>query len=115
MGGAAELMEQAVLPWRSAEALDVGAQTARLPFPSEQDVEICMLCPHCAEACNRCDGRRNVKEASNGKRGRPRKEIDEALFRRMMQLRRCNKDMCAALRISERTLISRKKDFTNAD
>ena len=91
------LVEQAagaVRPWHSPDAGDD-------PFSSlpQQSIDICLMCRHCADACDSCDGSGNVS-----KRGRPTKEIDTALLKEMLKLRRCNKEMCAALGVSERKL-----------
>lgn len=87
----------AVHPWFSLDAEAEQDDFERLP---QQRIEICLMCPHCAAACDKCDGDGNLR----GERGRPRKEIDVVLLREMMRLRKCNSAMCAALGVSKRTL-----------
>lgn len=88
----------AVLPWNSLDAVNDSFDA--LP---QQSIDICLMCKYSSAHCDHC-GDWNTK-----KMGRPRKEIDTDLLREMLKLRRCNKDMCVALGISERTLQRVKK------
>lgn len=87
---------RAVLPWRS-----IDAQTPLFDALPQQKIDICLMCPYHADACDKCDGNRNLKEKS---KGRPKAEIDYTLLREMMKLKRANKDICKALEISIGTL-----------
>ena len=100
----AESARRAVLPWNSLDALTIEA----LP---QQEIDICLLCTYHADACDRCDGKGNLAKDV----GRPKKEIDITLLREMLKLKRCNKEMCAALHVSEATLIKAKKEIMNND
>ena len=88
----------AVLPWNSLDAISDVFDA--LP---QQSIDICLMCRHGASHCENC-GDWNIQ-----KTGRPRKDIDAALLKEMMTLKRCNKEMCAALGVSERTLQRLKK------
>lgn len=90
----------AVLPWNSLYREDRRSYET-LP---QQEIDICLLCPLHATSCDKCDGERNVTTI-----GRPKANLDTELLRNMMRLRRTNKEMCAALNISEPTLIKAKK------
>ena len=94
----------AVLPWFSIDAKSDINDWEKLP---QQRIDVCLMCQHCASACDRCDGVGNLKSERKAK-GRPKKEIDTELLREMMQLRKCNSQMCAALGISNRTLVRAK-------
>lgn len=86
----------AKLPWFSIEARNSELDDfERLP---QQKIDICLNCEYAASHCEMC-GEWNVR-----KEGRPRKEYDHDLLMEMLQLRRCNKEICTALGISERTL-----------
>lgn len=89
----------AVRPWFSLDAVTKN-DFERLP---QQKIEVCLMCQHCASHCDICD------EWNVGGRGRPRKEIDTVKLAEMLRLRRCNRDICTALGISERTLQRAKK------
>lgn len=95
-----ESASRAVLPWRSLDAERDKDAIDRLP---QQNIEICLSCEHCASHCENCRDWQGIKS------GRPRKEIDIELLREMLHLRRCNREMCAALGCSERTLQRAKK------
>ena len=88
----------AVLPWFSLDAVNDNYDA--LP---QQSIDICLMCERCASHCDHC-GDWNTKRM-----GRPRKEIDTELLKEMMKLKRCNKEMCAALGVSERTLQRAKR------
>ena len=92
----------ATLPWNSLDA----QRKARIDVLPEQDIEICLSCRLRAEDCDRCDGKGNLAT-----RGRPRKEIDTELLREMLRLKRCRKDICAALGIGKDTLNKAKKEL----
>ena len=92
-----ESAKGAVLPWFSLDALRENDDFERLP---QQRIDVCLMCQMHSSACDKCDGRGNLKRD----RGRPKKEIDTALLREMMALRRCNAEMCAALGVSKRKL-----------
>lgn len=94
----------AVLPWFSTDA----NAPIRKNAISQQRIEICLNCQHCAEHCEEC------REWS-GKTGRPKKQIDTALLREMLTLRACNEEMCAALGVSTPTLIKAKKQIFEED
>ena len=94
----------AVRPWFSIEAKTDVNDWEQLP---QQRIDVCLMCPFCAETCDRCDGRGNVSAERAG-RGRPRKEIDYTMLRELMALRKQNREMCAALGISNRTLVRAK-------
>lgn len=88
-----ESAARATLPWNS-----IDAGSAMFDALPQQSIDICLMCQHSASHCEHC-GEWNTK-----KTGRHRKEYDADLLREMMTLRRCNKDICAALGVSERTL-----------
>ncbi len=88
------------LPWRSTDAGTPAINT--LP---QQEIDVCLMCQHHANACDRCDGSGNLKRAAH----RPPKEYDAALLRDMLRLRKCNAEMCAALGLSKNTLAKAKK------
>lgn len=94
--------QRAVPPWRSLDAEAAESGFERLP---QQEIDVCLMCEHCAAHCDNC-GEWNAR-----RHGRPRKEIDDALFMEMLRLRRCNEEMCAALGISRRTLQRKKKQI----
>ena len=98
----------AVLPWFSLEAEPEQDDFERLP---QQRIEICLMCEHCASACDKCDGDGHLRN----ERGRPRKDIDASLLREMMHLRKCNASMCAALGISKRTLARAKNQILKGE
>lgn len=95
-----ESARSAVLPWKSVDA----ATIMDSPLP-QQDIDICLCCEHCSDACDRCDGRGNISR----KQGRPRAEIDVERLRDLLRLRLCNKEICAALGVSASTLLRTKK------
>ena len=97
-----ESASRATLPWRSIDA----EQSVSFETLPQQEIDVCLMCPHRADACARCNGTGILAE-----RGRPKKEIDIALLREMLKLKRCNRDMCAALNVSERTLQKAKKEI----
>ena len=88
----------ACLPWKSIDA--VSDMFDALP---QQSIDICLNCKYSSNHCEYC-GDWNVK-----KTGRPRKEIDTELLREMLRLKRCNKEICAALGVNERTVQRLKK------
>lgn len=90
----------AVLPWRSIDA--ASDQFDALP---QQSINVCLNCPHAASRCDNC-GDWNTKKI-----GRPRKDIDMELFREMLRLKRCNREICKALGVSERTVQHMKKSL----
>ena len=89
----------AVWPWNS---IDAGEPL--LDALPQQEIEVCLMCEYCADACDHCDGKGNLTS-----RGRPPASYDAAQLLEMMRLKRCNKDMCAALGISRKTLLKAKK------
>lgn len=91
----------AVLPWNSLDA--VGETIYTLP---QQNIDICLMCKYSSAHCENC-GDWNTRKV-----GRPRKEIDTELLKEMLKLRRCNKEICAALGVNERTLQRIKKALT---
>ena len=92
----------AVRPWNS---LDAGKPiTNALP---QQEIDRCLSCTYCADACDRCDGKGNLA----GERGRPRAQYDAELLRELLRLKRCRADICAALNISTRTLARAKSEI----
>ena len=101
-----DTLQRTVPPWRSLDAV-----SGSFPSLPQQDIDICLCCEHCAEACDRCDGRGNLTAPTGRSPGRPRKEIDTATLRRMLRLRRCNREICAALGVSERTLRNLKNQY----
>ena len=94
----------AVLPWFSKEAT-APIRKADLP---QQRIDICLMCQHCADHCENC-------KDWMGKRGRPKKPIDMALLREMLQLRKSNREMCAALGVGKNTLVEAKKQIMMED
>ena len=92
----------ACLPWKSIDA--VSEEFDALP---QQSIDVCLMCSHSASHCDNC-GEWNTK-----KTGRPRKDIDTELFREMLHLKRCNKEICKALRVSERTVQRLKKTIND--
>ena len=88
----------AVLPWNSIDA--VSDMFDALP---QQSIDFCLNCAHSASHCENC-GDWNLK-----KTGRPRKVTDTEMLREMLRLKRCNKDICTALGVSERTVQRMKK------
>lgn len=94
-----ESASRATAPWRS---LDAGRSAypdfERLP---QQEIDVCLACRYSAKYCDTCDGAKKD-------RGRPRIEIDALRLKEMLKLRRCNTEMCAALGVSEKTLIKAK-------
>lgn len=101
------LMATAKAPWNSLDALPAYTFTVT----PQEEIDFCLACPFCAASCDRCDGRGNLRMHKNGSlcRGRPSAEIDTALLLEMLAMNRRNKEMCAALGISEPTLIKAKK------
>ena len=99
MRTAYELASTAKAPWKTIDAAI--PLINKLP---QQEIEVCLMCKLCADACDFCDGRGNVS-----KKGRPTSRIDTALLREMLVLKRTNAEMCAALNISKNTLIKNKK------
>ena len=97
-----------VYPWRSIGAVDESVMLARLPVTPEHDIDVCMCCKHSAESCDRCDGRGNLRREATG---RPRAQIDITLLRELMQAQRTNRQMCAALGVSNSTLARAKKQI----
>lgn len=98
----------AVRPWSSIDA-ESGTvfDRAMLPQPDEQEVRVCLMCEHCADACDICDGLGNLTQKRRA--GRQPLDIDLDLLRDMMRLRRCNREMCAALGVGDTTLRRYKK------
>lgn len=96
----AESARGAVMPWDSLDA-----ETDLFEKLPQQKIEVCLMCQHSAAHCDICN------DWNAGKRGRPRKEIDRELLREAMKLRRCNREMCAALGVSRGTLIKYKKEM----
>lgn len=94
----AESAAGAVLPWKS-----IDAESAAFDALPQQSIDFCLMCPFSASHCDNCG------EWEKTKRGRPKKEIDYTKLREMMALRRKNPEICAALGISERTLLRAKK------
>lgn len=90
----------ATLPWNSIDA--ASAMFDALP---QQSIDICLMCPHHAEYCDVCS------DWNTEKRGRPKAKIDYEMLREMMKLRRCNREICAALGVSERTVQRLKKEL----
>lgn len=88
-----ESARSAVYPWNSIDAGDPLYNA--LP---QQNIDICLMCPHCAEHCDNCS------EWNADKRGRPKASIDYEMLREMMKLRRCNRELCAAFGVSKRTI-----------
>lgn len=89
----------AVAPWNS-----IDSSSAIFDRTTQQDIDICLMCQHCADACDYCNGRGNLR-----KNGRPRINLDMDILRTMMKLRRSNKEICAAFNVSENTIIKAKK------
>ena len=94
--------QKAVRPWNSVDA----GEPIRHELP-QQKIEICLCCPLCADSCDFCDGNRFVKQ----KRGRRKADVDTELLREMLVLRKCNREMCAALNVSKATLTRYKKQI----
>lgn len=94
----AESAAGAVLPWNSIDAESAFFET--LP---QQNIEVCLMCQHCASYCETCG------EWGKKKSGRPRKEIDYEKLDELLRLRKCNAEICAALGISAGTLRQAKK------
>ncbi len=92
----------AVLPWNSIDAGEPLFDA--LP---QQEIEICLTCSFCAASCDQCDGKGNLR----AKQGRPKAQIDTEALREMLRLKRCNKEICAALNISKRTLARVKNNL----
>lgn len=97
-----ESAARAVLPWNSLDA--VSDQFDALP---QQSIDICLMCCHAASRCDHCG------EWNTTKIGRPRKEIDTELLREMLRLKRCNREICAAFGVSERTVQRLKKTLND--
>lgn len=95
----------AVRPWNSLDAMREIRECADVP---QQEIEVCLNCPLCADACDRCDGTGSLKKA---RPGRPKKDYDSALLLEMMRLKRCNAEMCAALGVGRSTLVALKKQL----
>lgn len=102
-----EKLSLSVPPWRSLEAISAFKDDDPLLALPQQEIDVCLMCEHCADACDRCDGKGNLGQ----KRGRPAKEIDTAKLRDLLRLRVCNREMCAALGVGERTLQKYKTQF----
>lgn len=104
------LMATAKAPWSSLDAISAYTFTVT----PQEEIDFCLSCRHCDGSCDRCDGRGNLRMHKNGSlcRGRPGAEIDTALLLEMLAMNRRNKEMCAALGISEPTLIKAKKRLT---
>ena len=106
MNGSAALYRMvsgAVRPWHSLDAIaDCGI--SKLP---QQEIDVCLMCPLHADACDKCDGHGNLRRG----RGNPPKEIDTEKLMEFMRLKRCNKECCAALGISKTTLLKAKKQL----
>ena len=94
----AESAAGAVLPWNSIEA-----ESALFEALPQQSIDVCLMCSHSSAHCEHCGDWRTEK------RGRPRKEIDYDKLKEMMALKRCNKEMCAALGVSLTTLQEAKR------
>lgn len=90
----------AVRPWNS---VDANVKFDTLP---QQRIDFCLMCQHCADACDKCDGQGNLR---NTKMGRPKKEIDYDLLREMLTLKSCNAEMCKALGVGLTTLKQAKR------
>ena len=95
-----ESAKSAVLPWNGPDA----GETLFSALP-QQSIDICLMCPHHAEHCEVCS------DWNTEKRGRPKAQIDYDMLREMMKLRRCNREICAALGVSERTVQRLKKEL----
>ena len=102
---------KATPPWFSIDAKNDVDDWERLP---QQSIDVCLMCQHCASACDRCDGTGNLRE-ERGRPGRPKKEIDTKLLMEMMKLKRCNAECCAALGISNRTLVRAKNKILRGE
>lgn len=96
----AESAAGACLPWNS-----IDAESDLFDALPQQSIDICLMCSHCADHCDHC-GEWNAK-----RHGRPRKEIDTDLLREMLTLKKCNREICAALGISTRKLQYMKKEM----
>lgn len=90
----------AVLPWNSLDA-----ESAKFEALPQQEIEICLNCKYHADRCETCS------EWNARRIGRPKSNVDTALLKEMLRLRRCNSEMCAALGISRRTLQKAKKQI----
>ena len=97
----------ATRPWFSLDA-GRGPGRTRQELP-QQEIEICLMCPHSADSCGRCDGKGHLKTDKRCA------VIDHDKLRDMMRLKRSNDDMCAALGISENTLIKYKKRLSGRE
>ena len=96
----AESAAGAVLPWNS-----IDAESDLFDALPQQSIDICLMCSHHSDRCDHC-GDWNAK-----RQGRPRKEIDTELLREMLTLKKCNREICAALGISTRKLQYMKKEM----
>ena len=96
----------AVPPWRSPDS-EPGRGREWYERIPQQKIDICLMCPFCADSCDVCDGNGNL----HGKRGRPKKEIDAELLREMLKLHRCREDICTALGVSAATLDRAKQEL----
>ena len=92
--------QSAVRPWSS-----IDAQTVDDWDIPQQNIDVCLNCELCADKCDNCH---RWNATANG---RPRKEIDMDLLAEMLSLRKCNKEMCAALGVSKATLQRAKKEI----
>lgn len=95
----------AVLPWKSPDA-----GSPLYDALTQQEIDVCLMCPHHASACDHCNGDGRPRTM-----GRPRKQYDAALLREMLRLRKCNAEMCAALGISRNTLAKAKEQILKED
>lgn len=96
----AESAAGAVMPWNS-----IDAESDRFESLPQQSIDVCLTCQHRAEHCDNCG------DWQTRRIGRPRKEIDYDALREMLTLKKVNKEICAALGISVRTLQSIKKEM----
>ncbi len=97
----------ATLPWNSIDAGSPLIDALLIDALPQQQIDICLMCPHHADACDKCDGEGNLRKTD----GRPQAEFDRPLLLEMMRLKRSNVEMCAALGISRRTLFRAKRQI----
>jgi len=100
-----ESARRAQRPW---ETPDSGIATAKWTKVPQQDIDICLECPLNASACDICDGHRNISVPS--KRGR-RSSIDPDTLRRLMKLRKTNRELCNFFGVDISTIKRAKKIF----
>ena len=98
-----ERASSAVLPWNS---IDAGIPlTNKIP---QQDIDVCLMCPHHADACNHCDGNRKISMPVHNGRGRPAINIDPDVLAEMLKLKMCNSEICTKLGVSRSKLMKEK-------